>query len=256
MSIDWAEILQNAIEHLTGTGFRAVESQSQGAGSGKLVDTLDELAVLEECLDSVKPKIPTGFAGNAYNFLLTTPFRYPPLDYGSRFGHRSQMGILYASKDKHTALCEGAYYGLLFYEGMASPPPDNLIEQSITLFSFDYDTPKGLSLTSKAFADYQEVLTHPSEYQQTQALGDFMRRFGVVGFEYFSARSNNSGINLGFFHPECFSHNSLKTQSWVKHITANQVSYYAYDSGHSETTLLKFPRHAFVVGGELPKPAS
>lgn len=85
---------------------RLVESQEQVATT-KLVETLEEQHQLESLLESTKPAQPEG-AGH-YHYLIWTPFRYPPLPYGSRFGNRAQHGIFYGSLDDKTALAECAY---------------------------------------------------------------------------------------------------------------------------------------------------
>jgi hypothetical protein len=64
------------------TPWRVVESQHQ-VSTRKLVDTLEEQALLEELIDSAKPRDTTN---GRLHYLLSTPFRYPPLPYGSRFG--------------------------------------------------------------------------------------------------------------------------------------------------------------------------
>ena len=73
---------QNHIGQLSGSLYRLVESQEQVATMG-YVDTLYEQVLLEELLESVKPPYPDGLQG--YHYLLTTPFRYPPLLMGVAF---------------------------------------------------------------------------------------------------------------------------------------------------------------------------
>jgi len=62
--------------------WRVVEAQHQ-VSTRKLVDTAAEQSLLEELIDGVKPPDRTG---GALHYLLATPFRYPPLRHGSRFG--------------------------------------------------------------------------------------------------------------------------------------------------------------------------
>lgn len=66
---------------------RVVENQEQIATTA-LVDDLQEQALLEEMLDDAKPRRRPGTEG--LHYLLATPFRYPPLRHGSRFGQRSE----------------------------------------------------------------------------------------------------------------------------------------------------------------------
>jgi len=62
--------------------WRAVEAQHVVA-TRALVDSLAEQEVLEAILEESKPPIPAACAG--YDYLLYTPFRYPPSLHGSRF---------------------------------------------------------------------------------------------------------------------------------------------------------------------------
>ena len=71
------------IRHVVGTVYRLVESQEQIATLG-YVDTLEEQTLLEEMLETTKPPYP--FTTEDFHYLLKTPFRYPPLKWGSRFG--------------------------------------------------------------------------------------------------------------------------------------------------------------------------
>ncbi len=72
---------------LAGELFRLVESQAQVA-TLDYVDTLAEQALLEDLLETVKPPWPADSA--RLHYLLRTPFRYPPLPWGSRFGQRHE----------------------------------------------------------------------------------------------------------------------------------------------------------------------
>ncbi len=80
--------------------WRVVESQHQ-VSTRKLVDSAEEQVLLEEMIDRVKPP---DITGGRLHYLLFTPFRYPPLKHGSRFGGRRERGIWYGSGDRRTAL--------------------------------------------------------------------------------------------------------------------------------------------------------
>lgn len=255
MSIAWEQVIKGWVTPLNGVGWRAVGDQKDGPATQTLVDSLEELDILEQCLDAVKPKVPDGISAKyKHGYLLTTPFRYPPLKYGSRFGGRHEMGIFYCAKEKTTALCEGAYYGLVFYDGMEEPPPTKRITQSITVFSFEYSALKGLNLHSKPFLDYQDTFTDPSNYKETQRLGSSMRELNIDGFEYTSARTINGGINLGFLNSSVFT-SDLKTENWVKEITHEKVTYYSLGRENPHPRLNVFQRSDFIIDGVLPKPA-
>ena len=76
---------------------RMVEAQHRVA-TQKLVDDSAEQQILEELLERAKPPAPDD-APPGMHYLLRTPFRYPPLRHGSRFGSRAERGIFYAARD-------------------------------------------------------------------------------------------------------------------------------------------------------------
>ena len=127
---------QAAPVRLGGTIHRVVESQEQVA-TNALVDTLAEQALLEELLERSKPPLADGSRG--LHYLLATPFRYPPLPWGSRFGSRFEPSLFYAARHVDTALAEGAFYRFVFWTGMQTPPPAPLHTRH-TVFAPEIDT--------------------------------------------------------------------------------------------------------------------
>src|SRR6478752_10538487 len=95
---------------------RAVEAQHQ-VSTRKLVDSAEEQILLEELIDRAKPPYTTP---SRLHYLLATPFRYPPLRHGSRFGRRFEPGIWYGSESRRTAFAEVAYYRMVFLEGTSA----------------------------------------------------------------------------------------------------------------------------------------
>lgn len=108
---------------LAGTLRRLVESQEQVATS-QLVASLDRQAVLEDLLEQTKPPLRPG--AETLHYLLSTPFRYPPLRWGSRFGARSEPSLFYGSLETVTVLWEAAYYraGIEVFEYVSARDPD------------------------------------------------------------------------------------------------------------------------------------
>jgi hypothetical protein len=199
MSERWAACLAHAsLEPLGGSALRLVESQEQIA-TVRLVGSLAEQAVLEDLLETSKPRLPRPAAD--LHYLLATPFRYPPLKYGSRFGRRTEPSLFYASRDLSAVLAEAAYYRFVFWSGMETAPKAPLTTQH-SLFSTKITTARGLRLQRPPFAEYETLLVHRSEYTETQALGTLMREAGVEAFEFTSARDPDRGINLALFHAE------------------------------------------------------
>ena len=99
--------------------YRVAESQLIVA-TNTLVDTVEEQQLLEELLDGVKPNVPPEC--KKFDYLIYTPFRYPPLKHGSRFGLKTQASIFYGSTKIETTFAEMAYYRFVYYEGMKIPP--------------------------------------------------------------------------------------------------------------------------------------
>lgn len=111
---------ERQVRPLRGKLLRMVESQAQVA-TLQLVDNLAEQALLEELLESSKPPLPE--AAEPLHYLLKTPFRYPPLRWGSRFGSVHEPSLFYAAQRLETAMAEAAYYRFVLWNGMAVPPP-------------------------------------------------------------------------------------------------------------------------------------
>lgn len=226
---------------------RIVESQEQIATTS-LVDDLAEQALLEEMLESAKP--PRRSGTEHLHYLLATPFRYPPLRHGSRFGRRHEPSLLYASRRESTVLAEAAYYRLVFWHAMETPPPGGRLLTQHTLFRANYRTPNGIRLHLPPFSDHAAVLTHPTDYGATQALGTAMREAGVAAFEYLSARDPEHGINLGLFAPQALaSRGPLRSANWLCELRAERVSF------ASGGQVVEFDAQMFFVDGALPRPA-
>ncbi len=249
---DWGALVSEALAgeespRVAGILWRIVESQSQVA-TRDLVGSLEEQVILEEMLESSKPPRPSGT--ERLHYLLATPFRYPPLKWGSRFGGKQEPSIFYGSRTIPTALAEAAYYRLLFWSGMAEPPSAGKLTTQHDVFSARYQGRPGIRLQGDPFTDFSDRLTAPDQYTDTQALGAAMREAEVAGFEFHSARHKDGGINIGLFTPAALvSRRPLSLQRWICEVTSEQVLF----SG--ESTLIRFPRDEFTHRGTLPQPA-
>lgn len=250
MSAIWAACSARAAPvALAGEIFRLVESQEQVA-TNSLVRTLAEQALLEELLETSKPALPGPAIG--LHYLLATPFRYPPLPWGSRFGRRFEPSLFYAARGPDTVLAESAYYRVVFWSGMATPPSAPL-DTRHTLFSVTIQTLQGLQLQEPPFDEFADALTNRRRYDATQALGSAMREEGIEAFEYASARDPQRGINVALFAPTVLATNKPTIlDEWLCETTAERVSYYSRPGGG----IREFPRQHFLVDGELPLPAA
>ncbi|HET6898072.1 MAG TPA: RES family NAD+ phosphorylase [Vicinamibacteria bacterium] len=213
------------------------------------MDSDEEQALLEELIEGVKPPAE---AAAGLHYLLFTPFRYPPLRHGSRFGTRAENGIWYGSRARGTAFAEKAYYLLLFLEGTAAELTP--LETDVSIFQAAYETRKGVDLTRGAFARYTEIISSPSDYAASQMLGREMRTDGVEAFLYASARDPEHGANVGLFVREALSSRKPSVpESWRCVVTRDGVEVTKEDVFRSASFVFK--RRGFEVDGRLPAPA-
>jgi hypothetical protein len=236
------------IRPLRQDAWRAVESQHQIA-TRKLVDSDAEQQVLEELIDSVKPRDVTG---GRLHYLLYTPFRYPPLRHGSRFGTRMQRGIWYGSDARRTVFAEVAYYRLLFLEGTSAALPS--LQVDLTVFSASIRAARGVDLSVPPFDVYRAVLASTRDYAATQALGVVMRSANVEATRYVSARDAVGGINVAVFDPVVFGRRQPRSlEMWRCTASRDRVEVTRRD--YFERATFAFPREQFLVDGVLPAPA-
>ena len=247
--VDWDACLASAKPaKLSDTLLRLVESQEQVA-TNRLVSSLERQAVLEDMLEATKPPLRRGT--ESLHYLLATPFRYPPLKHGSRFGTRSEPSLFYGSLAVKTVLAEAAYYRFVFWTGMATPPAGKLDTQH-TLFGAAYRTGQGLRLQDPPFAAHRAALASPSDYRASQALGTVMRAAGIAAFEFVSARDPQAGINVALFTPDAFARKEpVFQEAWLCELTGERVRFRAV----GERDIHDFPLGAFQVEGRLPWPA-
>jgi hypothetical protein len=235
------------VRALSGEAWRVVEPQHL-VSTRKLVDSDAEQQVLEELLESTKPELPDG----RLHFLLTTPFRYPPLRYGSRFGTRAERGIWYGSIQQRTAFAETAYYRLLFLEGTKASLAPLLVELSAFRASFKSD--QGVDLAALPFAQFRDRISSPTSYRESQRLGYEMREAGVQVFRYWSARDGHGGLNVGLFTPKAFaSRKPSVPETWRCVVALDGVEMTKKDV--FARTSFRFARTEFEVDGRLPAPA-
>ena len=230
------------------TPWRVVESQHQIA-TRKLVDTLAEQALLEELIDGAKP--PDTVKGGLH-YLLSTPFRYPPLRNGSRFGSRHERGIWYGAETVATAMSEVAYYRFVFLAGTTAVL--DRISLDLTAFRARTHTSHAVDLVSEPFAAYRNAVASPTSYQATQALGAAMRADGVQLCRFPSARDPAAGVNVAVFASAVFGRGApYAFQNWRCTIAGNLVEMLRRD--HLTRESMEFQRDVFLVNGNLPVPA-
>jgi hypothetical protein len=237
------------IHPIGGQGFRMVESQEMVA-SLEIVSSLEKQAVLEEMLErESKPGYPPGT--EHLHYLLSSPFRYPPLAYGSRFGGRFEPSLFYGGTSEHTTLCESAFYRFFFFYDMETLPLHGTLQSQHALFRFHYQTQFGVKLQQAPFDSYQEILRDPVSYRATQALGSAMRQAGIKGFEYRSARDRDGGINIALYDATPLIRNKpLEERQCLCQVGETEVIF------SIERNITHFSLAQFLVDGSLPRPSA
>ena len=230
--------------------WRAVEAQHQ-ISTRKLVDSREEQELLEELIDRVKPPVSPA-ASPRLHYLLYTPFRYPPLRHGSRFGTRHEPGIWYGSETLPTAFAEVAYYRMVFLEGTRADLGS--VTTQLTAFRVTARSARGVDLASPPFAAHRRAIASPASYTATQALGRAMRAADVQLFRYPSARDPADGTNVGLFTHEVFGKSKPRDlQTW--HCTATRDVVELTKRDYFGRDGYAFNRSVFLVDGRLPSPA-
>jgi hypothetical protein len=226
-----------------------VEAQHQ-VSTRKLVGSLAEQELLEELLERSKPP---AVGGATLHYLLATPFRYPPLRHGSRFGTRHERGIWYGAETRRTAFAEVAYYRFLFVAGTHAEL--GTLTTELTVFTVHARSARGVDLTDSPFDAHRDAIASPTSYAATQALGAAMRVAGVELFRYPSARDPEGGAAVGAFTPAVFGRARPRSlEGWQCTVSPATAEFAKRDYFARDT--FAFARELFLVDGVLPLPSS
>jgi len=176
--------------------WRVVEAQHV-LSARDLVDNSEEHDLLESMLEDSKPPV-----DKEKGYLIFTPFRYPPLKYGSRFGSVLEPSLWYGSLELETAFAETAHYRRLFLNDSAADL--GYIELILSAFRTRIKTDKGIDLSAAPFDTYREQLSSKDSWRHSQSTGTDMRDAGVTAFVFYSARHNEQAKNVASFTPSVF----------------------------------------------------
>ncbi|MCB1848768.1 MAG: RES family NAD+ phosphorylase [Halieaceae bacterium] len=220
-----------------GEVIRIVESQEQVATT-RIVGNLVEQDLLEHMLEDSKP----GSIDSGLHYLLSTPFRYPPLRHGSRFGSTLEPSLFYGSLELRTCLQECAYYRFIFWYDMATPPPNPITTQH-TVFRVALESERCVDLQAGAYFKIQPQLQSPVSYATSQALGSHLRQAGAQLLVFASARG--PGSNAAAYTPGVFASAPGGQELWHSGLSSELVllrgagglfrfplSQFAGDDGH------------------------
>lgn len=218
--------------------FRVCESQEDVA-TMNIVDSLADQSVLENMIEASKPGSLVG------HYLVSTPFRYPPLQHGSRFGGTFEPSLFYGSESLEGCFTETAFYRFLFFSAYAST---HEVNNSYTSFSLKVVSESSVDLTQGPFQAFAKDLLSPSNYGVTQELGSEIRSAGVKLIRYQSARSIKPNVNIALFdRSPVISEPSLMRQ-WFCCTRKDSVEFFAQDRNGS----FSFALSDFLVSGVLP----
>ena len=240
----WTQCEANSrIRPLSFKGWRCVEDQSRSS-TLNLVDSIEEHDLLESLLDVAKPKVPDDC--NGLHYLLFTPFRYPPLKWGSRFGTRAQRSLFYGALEEQTSLAETAFYQLSFWR--ASEAKMKPQTKHFSTFTMRVKAQIGLDLTEIHFNEYAKLISHPTNYEISQSLGEKMRDEGVEVFLFWSARCKE-GRNFALFSPLAFAEKKPSNPNlWESSLSKDRAIFRNKASKESYT----FPASSFLFEGSWP----
>ena len=231
-----------------GTLRRLVENQQQKV-TLSLTDTLAEHDILEGLLETSKPDTQFHPRLSRFDYLLRTPWRYPPLKWGSRFGRRFEPSLFYGALSTAALFAEAAYYRFVFLAGMQTPFEDRVISQ-FTVFEAMYNTEHGIDLSERPFRRHAAVLRHKSDYGPCQALGSVLRDRDIAAILYLSARTEDEALNIALFSPDALrSRKHRNPRDGICETRHESVSF------RLAGQLYEYPRAAFLEDGKLPQPA-
>jgi hypothetical protein len=173
-----------ASESKTGevTLWRAVEAQHVVA-TRPLVDSLAEQEVLESVLEASKPRVPLQCTG--FDYLLYTPFRYPPPSRGSRFRSYDDPGVWYGAEAVRTSCAELGYWRWRFVKD--SHGLTRLDGVSHTVFQA-VARGKSVDLRKEPFVRDESMWGNPEDYGACHTLARTARTAEIQIIRYASVR--------------------------------------------------------------------
>lgn len=247
----------NGIQYLKSLeteAWRIVEDQSKSY-TRSMVDTEEEHEILEQLLDENKPTLKLygdELALKGLHYLLFTPFRYPPLKTGSRFGKSTERNLCYAALELETAMCEKAYHRFRFLLASTGNIGDKTV--NATAFKINIFSQRAIDLCTAPFSKYRDYITSPISYQDSQELGSNMRQDGVEIFISYSSRSKKNGKNVNIFSPNAFSKEQVveKTfQHYTCYFNKKSVEFYPLISTSGVRPIV-FDVETFYIDDRFP----
>lgn len=200
------------------TLWRAVEAQHV-VSTMPLVDSLEEQAILEAVLDAGKPVIPPD--ARHLHYLIFTPFRYPPAEWGSRFRGSQDSGVFYGTETIRSACAELGYWRWRFL--MDSPDLPGIDARAQTLFQVGVKT-EGVDLDLPPFAEDAACWSDPIDYAPCQAFARVARDASVGLIRHVAVRDPERGAGAAVLTPRAFDPpHPLATTTWMLTVRRDRV---------------------------------
>lgn len=209
--------LASEARRIEGGFWRMVEAQHQ-ASTLKLVDNAEQHALLEALLEASKPPLPPAVA--RLDYLLATPFRYPPRQHGSRFRAPTDPGVFYAAEDLATAAAELGWWRWRFLADSAGlqridPVAHTAFHARVAASGIDLMQPPLDTDSARWMA--------PHDYTATQALATSARAVPLQAIRYASVRHPDHRPCIALLDPNGFAapRPDPATQTWWLAVDAN-----------------------------------
>ncbi|HEY1889394.1 MAG TPA: RES family NAD+ phosphorylase [Steroidobacteraceae bacterium] len=203
------------------TLWRAVEAQHVVA-TRALVDSLAEQELLESVLEASKPRVPPACAG--FDYLLYTPFRYPPPSRGSRFRSYEDPGVWYGAEAVRASCAELGYWRWRFV--MDSHGLTRLDGVPHTVFQA-VARGRGVDLRQRPFTRDDKTWRDPNDYDGCQALARVARAAEMQVIRYASVRDPEHGGCGAVLDCRAFSGTGgvRQRQSWFLTVDRQRASW-------------------------------
>ncbi len=191
------------------------------AATMKLVDSRGEQDVLEALLERSKPAPLHGTAG--LDYLLATPFRYAPKQYGSRFRAPTDPGVFYGAESVETAGAELGYWRWKFLSDAVAL--ERIEPVAHTAFRVAIAT-SVVDLQRPPFEADAAVWQHKTDYAPTQQFARVARDADVGGILYRSVRAPNPSWCLALLTPAGFAQPAphAEQQTWFMAVSRHEVT--------------------------------
>ncbi len=228
--------------------WRMVEHQERAA-TRAITGSAAEQDRLEALLEAHKPPWLPGSEG--VHWLLRTPFRYPPLRFGSRFGTATEPGVLYGAERRETAMTEAATYLWLFRAAPETTGPLETLSGGRTALRFTARSVHCADLARPTLEHHFPRLRDPASWDFTQRVGTALRERGAGLIRYRSARDPD-GINAAVIAPAAVAGNRRPHQEhWEFRLDGERCWW-----GRGRAASFEVARAGLAdAGGCIPHPA-